>query len=488
MVSRNLLAVPGTEQVESSRRGFVCALVLLLGSAACALVGLGSAVEAGFPVVGVLVAAVLLRRKDGAYLEYVLWLWLLTPELRRIVDAGTAFHPTSPVMLVPPLASALGLFPALSRRRPLQRGAAALFGVALLAVAYGGAVGALLVGVAQAAAGGLNWLPPIAIGLYVANAGPSREQVRQVLLRTAVLGALVLGAYGLVQFLVLPEWDRFWIANAGLSSLGRAEPQQVRVFSMLNSPGPFATSLAALLTLLIGARARWRYLAFALGFASFGLSLVRGAWLAFAFAALLLVARGKGRGSAQLVAVLLVPVALALTIGGPVTHAVTDRFSSTSSAGAKDQSLASRQHLYGVETGAVLQEPFGKGVGSVGTATKIGNGGKLAATGNFDSGLLEYPYTFGIVVGGVFLGTLLGAAIVAWRRARRADDFSAACGAAALALALQLLFVNVTTSVTGVLLWVLLGLLARADEQGPRGALRQLDRRPPRAMCGDAGA
>jgi len=449
----------------SSSRGLACAFVVLLGCAAAAFAGLGSLVQLGFPAVGVLVAAILLRRKDGAYLEYVLWLWLLTPELRRVVDAGIGWHPTSIIMVVPPVASVLGLLPALFRSRRLNRGAPALLGVALLSVSYGGVVGALLVGPAPAAAGALNWLPPVAMGLYVANAGPSRDQVRQVLLRTALLGAIVLGGYGLLQFLVLPPWDRFWIANAQLSSLGRPEPQQVRVFSVLNSPGPFATSLGALLTLLIGARVRWRSLAFTLGFASFGLSLVRGAWLAFALASLLLLARRKGRGSAQLVALLLVPVALAFTVGGPVTKAVTDRFSATSSAGGKDQSLSSRVQLYQRETGAVFQEPFGQGVGSLGTATKVGNGGRLTATGTLDSGLLEYPYTFGIVVGSVFLGTLLAGAVAAYRRTRRSDEFGAACAAAVMGLILQLLFGSVTTSVTGVLLWVLLGLLLRAKEE-----------------------
>lgn len=452
-----------------SRRGRRAGLTLLVLSALAAFAGLGNPVSALFPVVGVVIGIVLLRRDDASYLEYTLWLWLLTPELRRIVDYGTGWHSLSPVMTVPPLVSLLALVPALRGYRRLLPGGRWLFLVALSALGYGFVVGVLLVGPGPAAASLLNWLPPVALGLYIANAGPARQDVVRVLRRTAVLGVAVLGTYAIVQFLVLPEWDRFWMANADLNSIGRPEPLEVRVFSALNSPGPFATVLAALMTLLIGVKGGRRGAAFGVGLVALGLSLVRGAWLGIAVSALLLVKRNGGRGLAQIVAVVAVPVVVLAVLGGPITTAVTDRFSASTEAGTQDQSLTDRIDLYSRQTGAVLTEVFGSGLGAVGTATKVGNQGELSDTGSFDSGLLEYPYTFGILVGGAFLVTLLAVSLSVWRFARRQDDFTAACGAAVIGLVVQLVFVNISNSVTGVVLWVLLGLLLRHPPEDDEG-------------------
>ena len=444
-----------------ARHGLFAGLVLPVVCAIGALAGLGTPVQAVFPVASIALGLMLLRRNDAAYLEYVLWLWLLTPELRRVVDYGIGWHPLSPIMIVPPLVSLLALVPAFRGYRRLVTGGRWIFVVALAALAYGSLAGVLLVGSGPAAAALLNWLSPVALGLYVANAGPARPDLVAALRRTAILGVVVLGTYALVQFLVLPEWDRFWMANADLNSIGQPEPLKVRVFSTLNSPGPFATVLAALMTLLIGVRGSRRGAAFGIGLVALGLSLVRGAWLGLAISVFLLVKRSGGRGLARLVAIVGLPVLVLAVVGGPVTEAVTKRFNASAEAGSRDQSFTDRIDLYSRQTGAVLTELFGNGLGAVGTATKVGNRGKLSDTGSFDSGLLEFPYTFGIVVGGTFLLTLIVVSLAVWRATRTQDDFSAACGAAVVGLVIQLVFVNISNSVSGVLLWVLLGLLLR---------------------------
>jgi hypothetical protein len=216
-------AVPPSGGLPPGRRaarGAWTAVLLLLGAALLAAAGGGRLVELGLPLVVVVLAARLLRRSPEQYLELVLWCWLLIPMVRRVVDLHTGYSSLSPVMLVPPLVSCLCLVPVLMRCRELAPAGRALFAVALPVLGYGLAVGVVRNGPAPALAALLNWLPAVALGLWLAGSGPSTAQVREVLRRVALWGTLLLGGYALVQFFVLPAWDAFWMANAELSSIG----------------------------------------------------------------------------------------------------------------------------------------------------------------------------------------------------------------------------------------------------------------------------
>ena len=59
--------------------------------------------------------------------------------------------------------------------------------------------------------------------------------IRRILTRTFVTGGLVMGLYGLIQFFYLPEWDVYWLENAGMDSQGLPFPGLIRVFSTMNS-------------------------------------------------------------------------------------------------------------------------------------------------------------------------------------------------------------------------------------------------------------
>ena len=61
---------------------------------------------------------------------------------------------------------------------------------------------------------------------------------------------MVMGAYGVWQYMVAPAWDGFWIESTGLLTFGKPEPRQIRVFSTMHSNGPFAVTMMAALLLL----------------------------------------------------------------------------------------------------------------------------------------------------------------------------------------------------------------------------------------------
>ena len=462
----------------TSRLGLGLAMALLLGCAAGAFVGGASLVQVGFPTVAVLGAAwLLVTGRSAAYVEFVLWLWLLGPGLRRVVDLAVGWTPVSLVMTAAPGATLLCLVPALLGRRRVDPVMGMALVVGMAATAYGLGVGVLKLGVGSPLAAGLTWLPPLALGLYVATAGPERTSaLLAVVRRTALLGCLVLGAYGVFQFIAPPPWDRFWLVNAPITSAGYPEPYEVRVFATLNAPAPFASVLGVLLVLLTGVRAKSRGLAMAVAFVAFGLSLVRTAWLGYLLALMAMVLPGRTRLLRASAVGIGLPVLLAVLYGGPLRDVIRSRFVSTTASGTEDQSFSDRSSFYRTQLPQVLGDPVGDGLGSTGAATKVANAGELSETGNFDGGALEVLYVFGLPVGAAFLLSLLLAVYAAWRTASRRGDLEKAMAAALVGLAAQLLLFNPITTPSGIFFWLLIGVLARPSDEA------SLKHPPPRDM------
>ena len=63
------------------------------------------------------------------------------------------------------------------------------------------------------------------------------------------INLLLLGGYGIFQYLDPPSWDRDWMINSAMDSIGEPEPLMVRVFGTLNAPGVYGLWIAALLVL-----------------------------------------------------------------------------------------------------------------------------------------------------------------------------------------------------------------------------------------------
>jgi hypothetical protein len=74
------------------------------------------------------------------------------------------------------------------------------------------------------------------------------DRVRRLLPRVA----LIPGVYGVIQFFVLPEWDRRWMLAVAdqFTSIGAPRPFEVRVFGLSESPGSYAAFIA--LAIVVG--------------------------------------------------------------------------------------------------------------------------------------------------------------------------------------------------------------------------------------------
>jgi O-antigen ligase len=479
---------PGSVEapIERDRTGTVLAGVVIGGGALVAMVHVGArAVEYGFPVAAVVASVWMLRKgRRAAYIEFVLWLWLLEPEVRRIVDFHSTYHTLNPIMVSAPLAGLVGLVLSRRQRNLAYRDTLMLFGLMAIAIAYGFAVG-LLHGLTKGSTADLlQYGGPVALGFVVLSSEIDRDQLRANIRNVAVWGCLIVGVYGLVQFFLLPHWDSFWMIQSGVSTDGRPFPLQVRVFSTLDTAGPLGEALVALILLAVAERrgnATLRIVAVSAAVLTLGLSQVRAAWISLAVAVvLLLVARRIRLG--RMVMGLGIALALLLAVGGPILATVGGRFTNTVSAGTSDTSFTARVTFQTAIAPSALRDLTGNGFGSSGTSTKLANSGtggavssapgylnKIAVSptdqalvANFDSGLLEILFTFGSVAGLSILGVVIWVTIRCWKRAKRQDRFYAYAAAALVGLVVSLIFTNTLKSADGAWTWMLVGLVGRA--------------------------
>lgn len=423
------------------------------------------AVVAGAIVVGVLLA----RVQPLAALEFALWLWLLGPQIRRVVDLHTGYHEPSMLLVAAPLAS-LAALPYVRRVRHwrLRRAVRPLM-VALAAIAVGYAVGALRIGPQPATAALLSWAVPILFGLQVVAVTDDVAQLRATVERVFVWGTLIVGVYGVVQFYAIPAWDAHWMRNVPMNSIGSPAPFEVRVFSTLNAPGPLGAYLAAAVLYLADARHRLRVPAQIAGYMALALSLVRAAWLACALGLVLLLIVGRPRAKAAVLCALAAVTVAVLQISGPLQTVIADRIDETRD-GRHDDSYSARVDLHSEMVPALADEVIGQGLGATGTAGQHA-GDDAPGTVTLDSGLIDFGYSLGLPLALLALGALGFGGMDLARIGVRRGAVSPGFVAAGLSVLVQVAFGNTLTGVGGVILFLLWGLAIReiVDAAAPAG-------------------
>jgi O-antigen ligase len=271
-----------------------------------------------------------------------------------------------------------------------------------------------------------------------------------------ILGLVLIAGYGLYQFYHIPPWDAFWIHASQFTTAGLAEDEQVRLFGPLNSPGPYAIALMASLVFVLVANGPLRLVGGALGFPAFLLSLVRSSWGGWALAALFIVWRvgGKTRLRILVAGFLIAVAAVPLVTAGPVANAISARFATLNNV-QQDSSFQARQALYESTTITAFDQPIGTGLGQFGLASKLTTG----QTAVFDSGVLQIPFEFGWVGGGLLIwamGTLVLRVLAVTRM--NADRIAIAGGGLFLAMLIQNVFASTFSGVLGISLWTGLAL------------------------------
>jgi len=329
---------------------------------------------------------------------YTLLVWAIAPELRLIADWSVgAYHSVSLLSLAPLLAGATVAIPVMREIHKLQRPWMRLILLFALPLGY-----ATLIGLAKNGVGSvydlMNYLVPLLLLPYFAIT-PFTAQDTDRLLRSYAAVAVLVAAYGIVQYTTMPPWDAFWMQNAGMNSIGSPKPLEVRVFSTLNSPGPAATFLVFALVPMILEK-KWRgifgWVGVLLVVVCLLTTLVRAAWLILLVMLLAYIASSSSKGKWKtLIQLLFVAMALYWIVpklpGAEVLTARMETFSSIQ----EDRSYNDRLNLLGNMLPVIKSNPVGQGIGSVGQSTKLGNGGELGEYGIMDNGFIALMLTFG---------------------------------------------------------------------------------------------
>lgn len=405
-----------------------------------------------FPLLALVVGAVLIFKKPNLYLSHVWWLWMLTPEIRRLIDYQIGWQPVDPVMLSPYLATALATLTVVSNIRLLNKKYLFPFALSAVGVLYGYVVGIITSGILPATFALLNWLLPILFALHIAIRWRDYEPNKNAIMNTFIAATAVMGAYGLLQFIAPPPWDRFWMISSKMMSIGQPYPFEVRVFGTMNSPGPFAFEIMGTLLLLFVAKGFWRIPAAVVGYLALLLSLVRAAWGGWAIGLLYILYRSKPKHFVRYMLGVIVLVSLALPIATyePISKHINARFNSIENI-QQNASYQSRVDLYKRFAIMSLSSPFGTGLGSLGVAARLSTNGQVV---DFDSGIMEVPYSLGWLGGGLFyIGAIWNLLYITLNKRTKSDVFIAAAVGIALATFSAMIFTNTLIGTTGMLFW-----------------------------------
>lgn len=432
----------------------------------------GALLEVTVPLLGAATAVWIYRCAPFAvYVVFTWWFWFLAPGLRRIVDFQLGhWNPENPISIAPMLVASVAAITVLHRAPELRRRRFWPWAAAIVCLLYGFLVGVLRNGPMAATHSLMAWLVPLLFGLAIALEWRRYPSVASHVTRAFVLGGLVLSVYAIFQFLNPPAWDRFWVENAGMASVGFAFPYRLRVFSLMNGPLLFGVTLLSALFLALASRGTLRILALVAATIALLLTLVRSVWLVLLVGAVIYLYALPLRSARR--AALAVCVAGALLwgfaralppeIGGPVISMIQDRALTLGSLN-QDLSYSQRAGFMDQISGEVLDSPVGHGLGSTGVSSTLGE--SASGIKDFDNGIFAVLYSLGWFAGTALLALALYLVLLLLpRREARADTTAKA----ARAIVVAVLALNVGGStfdgLAGMVFWGFAGLLVASHQ------------------------
>ena len=258
---------------------WILILSFSLFSTLCIVAGAGGILNILFPASAFAVSVFLYFRSPALYVGFSWWICFLSPLVRRLADYRGSYTDPSPILLTPYLVLLVTLITCWKHLMESHRTGGLPFVLSLAGVLYGLLVGMIFRSPFNVAIASLEWFAPILFGFHLFVNWGSYPLYRQTFQRTFSWGVLVMGGYGIIQYLLAPEWDRIWLINAKVISMGSPEPLGIRVWSTLNSPEPFAAILAAGLLLSLTSRSVVNVPASVAGYLAFLLTQARSAWI-----------------------------------------------------------------------------------------------------------------------------------------------------------------------------------------------------------------
>jgi len=413
-----------------------------------------------FPFLSIVVGGLLYITRPELYLSFTYWIWFITPFMRRLVDYQMGqFSAISVVMLTPFLVTALSLFSFFRFGMLLKKRLYQPYLFMMAGVMYGFVIGFIKNGAFGAAFNLMEWLCPLLIGFHILVHWRTYPQHRTIVRSTFTLGVLVMGAYGVFQFIMPAPWDTFWMVQSGMTSIGHPEPFRVRVFSTLNAPGPFAMTMMAGLMILFDGRNVISKIAILPGYAGFLLAIVRGAWGGWLLSLLFVITKMSGQMRTRLIGLLVFGCVLVIPLQffGPASsgaEVVGDRMGTIGKIG-EDGSFKHRVAMYQTRAVGFILNPLGEGLGYIGGGSRNEDG----KTRNLDSGIIALFVALGWVGTALYItGIVKFLQAVLRNRRWYNDQFAIIVTGVCISYLALMIFANQFISLKGMIIWPLLSL------------------------------
>jgi hypothetical protein len=285
---------PRFQPDQNSVLNWAAILVFVFVSALLMVLGAGKILNIAFPAGSFLIGILLYFRAPVLYVGFCWWVCFLCPFVRRVADWRSGYTDPSPILLSPFLVAFVALIGLCQCIPKCHRQGSLPFVLATIGITYASLIGLINQPMVAVVKSYLEWSSPVIFGHHLFINWRNYPLYRRSLQKTFLWGILVMGSYGIFQYMTLPEWDSFWITNSGFDALAPGieipEPQGVRVFSTLNSQEPFTAVVTAGMLLLFGSRSILQFPAYISGGLCLLLSSVRSSWIGLALGFLLLMA------------------------------------------------------------------------------------------------------------------------------------------------------------------------------------------------------
>jgi hypothetical protein len=392
------------------------------------------------------------RQSPCVHLQSALLLFAFAPLVRRVVDLSIGFDETG-IMLVGPLLALTAPLPRLWRQiessNPPYRQMAPLLLVGTC-IAYAAALSVFQGDWMNAASGILRWMIPL---LYAAALAGSAEPDELVQSAATVFMIIlpVTGLYGIAQYVDPPNWDRYWMNFASITSAGQPIPYGVRTFSTMNGPASFATFTAFGLLLVFILRPGWQSLLVASPAAlAFLLSLYRTAWISLLMEVLFCLVFTATRRRAATISIWILGALVIAVVLTPFSEIIADRLS-TLVEGGQDGSVKERLEQFITLWSQSDSLLFGSGY----TTTDVGSAGAMPIDGMIIACWLMMGIPVGLACLSGFIWAAGRAIGTAARDTRMESVIIGAFGCGAL---FQLPLANISSGELGFLFWTFAAL------------------------------
>jgi hypothetical protein len=457
----NQFSNPGVLAKEKSSQGWLAIAGFLLISTAC-FFGATSALRILFPVISTITGLFLYIRTPTLYIGFTWWLWFLTALLRRLVDFRVGWDQQGVILLAPYLVSLIACI-SVARHLPKSYQMGALpFVAAIVSVIYAFFVGLINFSPILVARTMLDWLAPVVFGFYLFANWQNYPNIRKVTQNVFLWGVLVMGAYGIYQYLVAPEWDKIWLIGTKMVTFGIPEPLGIRVWSTMHSPQPLGSIMAAGLILLFSSQHVLTLPSSAVGYLTFMLSLARTAWGGWFVGLLSLVSTLKPKLQMRLVISIVVMVLCITPLATiePFSKTINERFESITNLQG-DISYQERSNNYEQNLNIALSSPLGRGIGGTWIVDREGRLFQIV----LDSGILDTFFALGWFGAIPYLGGLIILLYNAFQGAEgRSDSFANATRSISLGTFFQMIFGSAMLGSVGILLWGFVGMAMAAKK------------------------